>query len=89
MDKGKPFGLWVVSFLLSHLQYPFFFGLYSLLQGKGLNLLLLAVGIIPYLIGVLVITPWIGSAFAAAYDSLSKGEKTEGTKQTSPLIYLD
>ena len=71
--KGKLFGMFVVGFLLSLLAYPFSFGLQRLGEGSGATLL--AVGIVPFLATVFVITPWLGASYAAAYDSLAQLEE--------------
>ena len=63
--KGKLFGLWAMVTLLGFLAWPFSFGLQ---RQSGI---LVRVGIIPYLIHILVITPWLGATFAAAYKSLA------------------
>ena len=54
--------------LMSLIGMPFAFGLQQI--GTEPGNLLLAVGIVPYLLGVLVISPWLVASWASAYDSL-------------------
>lgn len=74
--KGKIFGVWIVGLLLALLRLPFAFGLQYLETDSGP--ILLGVGIIPYLVSVFVITPWLGATLAAAYDSLAYEEESVG-----------
>jgi uncharacterized membrane protein len=67
--KGKLFIAVLIAILLSLLAWPFSFGLQRL--GSNYGLILLAVGIVPYLLTILIISPWISATFAAAYDSLA------------------
>lgn len=66
--KGKLFVYGVVAFLFGLLAWPFSIGLQHL--GSDFGPILLAIGIIPYLLQILVIAPWLGATYAAAYDSL-------------------
>ena len=79
--KGKLFGAGVIGFLLGLLTMPFSFGLQRL--GENLGIILVAVGIVPYLVHLLVIIPWMGATGAAAYDSLAYGEEAVTAKETS------
>jgi len=70
--KGKLFVLFTVAILLSFLTWPFSFGL------QTQSAMLIGIGFILYLVHILVITPWLGAATAAAYKSLAyKREELE------------
>lgn len=71
--KGKLFLYGIVVCLFGLLVWPFSIGLQHIRTGAGP--LLLAIGIIPYLLRILVITPWLGATYAAAYDSLVGGQQ--------------
>lgn len=64
--KGRLFGLFCLVFLLSLSGTPFIMGI----QYKAPEYIV--IGAIPYLAMVLIITPWLGAAYAAAYDGLIK-----------------
>jgi hypothetical protein len=66
---GKLFVAALIAALLSGLSVPFSMGLQRI--GTGEAMLLLIVGVLPFLAGVLVISPWIGSSIASAYESLA------------------
>jgi len=70
---GKLFGMYVVAFLLDFLQWPLLIGLQLLETDAGC--IIAAVGIVPYLVYILVIIPWLGATLAAAYDSLVYEER--------------
>jgi len=63
--KGKLFGVWTIAILLSFLTWPFSSGL------QRQNAMLIGAGLIPYLVNILVVTPWLGATTAAAYKSLA------------------
>ena len=68
--KAKLFWLLLTGLVLFVLTWPFAFGLQNIGSSKG-NLYML-VGIIPYLVGFLLVAPWLTAAWATAYDTLSK-----------------
>lgn len=80
---GKLFGVGVITLLFFLLTMPFNYGLRYIYSGKDLGTILVAIGIVPSLLHVLVIMPWMGATGAAAYDSLAYGEETGETKDTS------
>jgi len=80
--KGKLFGIYLISSLLSILMLPFSFGLQSTFLGQDIGSTLIVAGFVPYLVGVFVITPWIGASFAAAYDSLALQEESIANPNT-------
>lgn len=68
--KFELFGLLSIGFVMVFLTWPFAFGLQNIGSDKGLFYII--VGIIPYLIGFLVINPWLTASWATAYNVLSK-----------------
>ena len=68
--KIKLLGLVMMGLLVFILTWPFAFGYQHLEQSYGLVFML--AGIIPYLIGFLIVIPWIALSWAAAYDNLSR-----------------
>lgn len=66
--KRKLLGAVLVVIVLSLLGMPFALGLQQLGTDRGQ--MLMALGIIPYLVGVFVTGPWIGASYASAYDAL-------------------
>jgi hypothetical protein len=66
---GKLFVAALIAVLLSGLSVPFSMGLQRI--GTGEAMLLLIFGVLPFLAGVLVISPWVGSSIASAYESLA------------------
>jgi len=68
--KVKLFGLLLIGLVLFVLTWPFAFGLQNIGSSKG-NLYVI-VGIVPYLVGFLLVAPWLTAAWATAYDTLSK-----------------
>ena len=77
--KGKLFGAYFMSFLLGIPAILFSLGLQgSQFLDNNMRIIFVAVGLVPCLVTVLVITPWVSATFAAAYDSLaSRGEIVE------------
>ncbi|MDD5085192.1 MAG: hypothetical protein PHE61_04005 [Candidatus Omnitrophica bacterium] len=78
--KGKLFMLGLIAYLFGLLAYPFYIGIQGL--GEDLGPTFVVAGIVPYLVSVLVVTPWIGATAASAYDSLanlSKNTSAAGT----------
>lgn len=71
--KVKLFGLLLAGFLVLALTWPFAFGLQNIGSDKG-NFYMM-IGIIPYLIGNLLVVPWVAAAWATAYDALIKRSK--------------
>jgi hypothetical protein len=64
--KGRLFGMICLATLLS---------LFGILFTMGLQYkapVIIAIGVLPYLVMVFVITPWLGATYAAAYDGLIK-----------------
>jgi len=70
---GKLFGFFIISALLSSLSVPFSMGIQRI--GTGGAALLLSLGIVPFLAAMILISPWIGSSMACAYESLMTAEK--------------
>ncbi|KPJ62978.1 MAG: hypothetical protein AMS15_02120 [Planctomycetes bacterium DG_23] len=79
--KGRLFGASLIALLLGLMAMPFSFGLQRL--GEDLGLTLIVIGIVPYLVHLLVIVPWMGATYAAAYDNLAYGQETGGSTKTS------
>jgi hypothetical protein len=67
-NLAKLFGFFIISALLSGLTVPFSMGIGSIGSGDATPLLL--IGILPFLAGMLILSPWVGASFASAYDSL-------------------
>jgi hypothetical protein len=79
--KNKLFLLLLIGFvLLLPMTWPFAIGLQNIGGNKG-NFYMM-VGIIPYLVGFLVVTPWLTAAWATAYDTLSKTYEQIDISQT-------
>jgi hypothetical protein len=76
--RGKLFAAFVLISILSAVSAPFSMGLERIASGSAG--LLLMIGVVPLLAGILVITPWVGSVFASAYESLraSAEESSDG-----------
>jgi hypothetical protein len=70
---GKLLGFFIISALLSSLSVPFSMGIQRI--GTGVAALLLSLGILPFLAAMVLISPWIGSSMAWAYESLMTAEK--------------
>ncbi len=67
--KGKLFWLLFFSFLFNIPAIPFTIGLLYFHSRYGV--VWLVAGIIPYVISVVVLTPWLGASYASAYDEIS------------------
>ena len=70
---GRIFGFFIISALLSSLSVPFSMGIQKIETGGAMLLLLL--GILPFLAAILLISPWIGASMAWVYESLLSAEK--------------
>ncbi len=72
---GKIFCMALLIVVLSFLSVPFYVGL----GGRGFESdpELVAAGFLPYILNLLVISPWLGVSIAAAYDDLIKAAGKE------------
>jgi len=74
-NVGKIFCVLLVAGLLKLFMQPFLVGLgvspFSATESMDMRLVLL--GALPFLLTLLVVTPWMGTTLAAAYDSLRPG----------------
>ena len=69
--KGKLFiGGLIYLLIICLYAMPFLWGLFLREQGSDKGNIFLAVGIVPYLVGSALISPWLGTSWASAYDSL-------------------
>jgi hypothetical protein len=66
--RGKIFVAGLLAALMGGLSVPFSMGLERI--GMGTATVLLAAGLVPMLAAMLIVTPWIGVAFASAYESI-------------------
>jgi uncharacterized membrane protein len=64
--KGQLFLFILIELVCGLLSFPFFIG-YALMR-----LSIVLIGLLPMVVAVLVLTPWIGASMAAAYESLRK-----------------
>jgi hypothetical protein len=67
---GKLFCFGLLSFLLSLITIPFMTGCGLGFFSQQTDGALIAAGVLPYLVSVLVVSPWLGVSLAAAYDKL-------------------
>ena len=74
----------VAGLIPSLLILPFSTGLGLLREGNDNGLPLLAIGILPYLIGRMLVLPWAFASWASAYDSLVNRwqQSSMGTQET-------
>jgi len=79
--KRKLLAVLALQLLLQLVTWPFSFGLYY--WGNSLSTMLVSVGLIPYVAYFLVISPWLGATYAAAYDSLASGRLPPNPQETS------
>ena len=79
--KRRLLGVFALQILLWFVTWPFSLGLYY--WGNGLSMVLVAVGLVPYVAYSLVIVPWLGATYAAAYDSLTFRELSPSPQETS------
>jgi hypothetical protein len=70
---GKLFGFFIISALLSSVSAPFSMGIQKIGTGDAAPLLL--IGLLPFLAAMVLISPWIGTSFASAYESLKGAEQ--------------
>ena len=69
--KGKLLVAGLIGFLIvAPFVTPFTWGLILYLQGSDKATILLIVGIVPYLLTLLVISPWLMASWTSAFDSL-------------------
>lgn len=76
---GKIFCLIVIMIIGVPLGFPFLTGLGLTFMSKGTDAQLILIGIVPFLLNLLVLTPWVWASLAAAYEGLSgRGETASG-----------
>ena len=67
---GKIFCLYLLAGILSFMSQPFYMGLGLGAFSSGFDGELVLIGAVPFLVSLLVVTPWTTASLAAAYDSL-------------------
>jgi hypothetical protein len=76
---GKVFCLIVIMIVGLFASLPFQMGLGLSPMSKGADVELILIGIVPFLLNLLVLFPWVWASLAAAYEGLSgRGETASG-----------
>jgi uncharacterized membrane protein len=82
--KMKIFLVWLCVLLLSLItEFPLFLGLHQIYKGSGSTMLL--IGSLPFLIGIIVIMPWLVASMACAYHNLALKYDMTQKENTVPV----